>query len=125
MACLSELCNQLSLGDDKFLRKFNVDEFVPVLVELMEPERNPDIILLAARALTNLVHLLPNSCATVVRCQAVPALVSRILEISYIDLAEQCLKAWPCMCASLLMCDCSVWRRFLCSGRGRCCRMVP
>src|SRR5690349_19876144 len=56
-------------------------------------EHNPDIMLLAARALTFMADVLPTFCAAIVRHGAVPAFCARLLTIEYIDLAEQSLQA--------------------------------
>lgn len=56
-------------------------------------EHNPDIMLLAARALTFMADVLPTSCSAIVRHGAVPAFCARLLTIEYIDLAEQSLQA--------------------------------
>ncbi|PHU19796.1 Adenylate kinase 5, chloroplastic [Capsicum chinense] len=66
-----------------------MDSFVPVLVGLLNHGSNPDIMLLAARALTHLVDVLPSSCAAVVHYGAVSCFVARLLIIEYMDLVEQ------------------------------------
>ncbi|KAL6561040.1 E3 ubiquitin-protein ligase upl3 [Orobanche gracilis] len=90
---LTQLCDMLSIGTEDSLSTFSVDTFVPVLVGLLNHESNPDIMLLAARALTHLVDVLPSSCAAVVHYGAVPCFVARLLTIEYMDLAEQSLQA--------------------------------
>lgn len=62
-------------------------------VQLLGMEHNPDIMLLAARALTFMADVLPTFCAAIVRHGAVPAFCARLLTIEYIDLAEQSLQA--------------------------------
>ncbi|CAH9125922.1 unnamed protein product [Cuscuta epithymum] len=90
---LTQLCDMLSIGTEDSLSTFSVDSFVPVLVGLLNHESNPDIMLLAARALTHLVDVLPSSCAAVVHYGAVSYFVARLLTIEYMDLAEQSLQA--------------------------------
>ncbi|KAL0383939.1 UNVERIFIED_CONTAM: E3 ubiquitin-protein ligase UPL3 [Sesamum radiatum] len=90
---LTQLCDILSIGTEDSLSTFSVDSFVPVLVGLLNHESNPDIMLLAARALTHLVDVLPSSCAAVVHYGAVSCFVARLLTIEYMDLAEQSLQA--------------------------------
>ncbi|KAL6497911.1 E3 ubiquitin-protein ligase upl3 [Orobanche hederae] len=90
---LTQLCDMLSIGTEDSLSTFSVDTFVPVLVGLLNHESNPDIMLLAARALTHLVDVLPSSCAAVVHYGAVSCFVARLLTIEYMDLAEQSLQA--------------------------------
>ncbi|XP_047332949.1 E3 ubiquitin-protein ligase UPL3-like [Impatiens glandulifera] len=90
---LTQLCEMLSIGTEESLSSFSVDSFVPVLVGLLNHESNPDIMLLAARALTHLCDVLPSSCAAVVHYGAVSCFVARLLTIEYMDLAEQSLQA--------------------------------
>lgn len=61
-------------------------------IQLLNAEHNPDIMLMAARALTFLADVLPQSCSAIVRHGAVPAFCARLLTIEYIDLAEQSLQ---------------------------------
>ncbi|KAJ6840622.1 E3 ubiquitin-protein ligase UPL3 [Iris pallida] len=90
---LTQLCEILSIGTEESLGSFSVDSFVPVLVGLLNHESNPDVMLLAARALTHLCDVLPSSCAAVVHYGAVPCFCARLLTIEYMDLAEQSLQA--------------------------------
>ncbi|KAG8364405.1 hypothetical protein BUALT_Bualt19G0125400 [Buddleja alternifolia] len=90
---LTQLCDMLSIGTEDSLSTFSVDSFVPVLVGLLNHESNADIMLLAARALTHLVDVLPSCCAAVVHYGAVSCFVARLLTIEYMDLAEQSLQA--------------------------------
>ncbi|KAK4049890.1 Ubiquitin fusion degradation protein 4 [Microbotryomycetes sp. JL221] len=54
-------------------------------------EDNVQMMLLACRCLANLMEALPGSAHSVVYAGAVPVLCSKLLEIQYIDLAEQTL----------------------------------
>ncbi|KAF7006202.1 hypothetical protein CFC21_021261 [Triticum aestivum] len=90
---LTQLCEMLSIGTEDTLAGFSVDSFVPVLVGLLNHESNPDIMLLAARALTHLCDVLPSSCSAVVHYGAVACFCARLLTIEYMDLAEQSLQA--------------------------------
>jgi E3 ubiquitin-protein ligase TRIP12 len=89
LEALSQLCELLSIGTEDSLSSFSVDSFVPLLVGLLNHEYSPDMMLLAARALTHLCDVLPSSCAAVVHYGAVPCFCARLLTIEYIDLAEQ------------------------------------
>ncbi|KAK3333376.1 hypothetical protein B0T19DRAFT_124257 [Cercophora scortea] len=91
---LSELL--LVSNEDNLSGHFSPDSFVKELVALMQPnettgEENPEIMLLACRCLANLMEALPASTANVVYGGAVPVLCQKLLEISFIDLAEQAL----------------------------------
>ncbi|GKV12052.1 hypothetical protein SLEP1_g23254 [Rubroshorea leprosula] len=97
---LTQLCEMLSIGTEDSLSTFSVDSFVPVLVGLLNHESNPDIMLLAARALTHLCDVLPSSCAAVVHYNAVSCFCARLLTIEYMDLAEQQTQIWVCLKSS-------------------------
>jgi E3 ubiquitin-protein ligase TRIP12 len=60
-------------------------------IQLLSVENNPDVMLMAARALTFMADILPQSCHSIVRHGAVPVFCARLLTIEYIDLAEQSL----------------------------------
>ncbi|KZF20998.1 hypothetical protein L228DRAFT_248745 [Xylona heveae TC161] len=81
--------------EDNLSGHFSPDQFVKELVALMQPndfgEENPEIMLLACRCIANLMEALPSSTANVVYCGAVPVLCQKLLEINFIDLAEQAL----------------------------------
>ncbi|OAA70895.1 hect [Akanthomyces lecanii RCEF 1005] len=86
---LSELL--LVSNEDNLAGHFSPDAFVRELVQLMNKEESPEVMLLACRCLANLMEALPASVANVVYGNAVPVLCSKLLEISFIDLAEQSL----------------------------------
>ena len=85
-------CELLSIASEESLSTFSVDSFVPVLVNLLNAEHNPDMMLLAARALTHLADVLPSACGAIVHYGAASCFCARLLTIEYIDLAEQSLQ---------------------------------
>jgi E3 ubiquitin-protein ligase TRIP12 len=88
---LSELL--LMATEDTLAGSFRADEYVKELVALLSDpsDDNPEMMLLACRCLANLMEALPQATANVVYGNAVPVLCSKLIEISFIDLAEQCL----------------------------------
>ena len=90
---LSEIL--LVSNEDNLSGHFSPDQFIKELVTLMQPseygEENPEMMLLACRCVANLMEALPPSTANVVYGGAVPILCQKLLEIHYIDLAEQAL----------------------------------
>lgn len=91
---LSEIL--LVSNEENLIGSFTPDPYVRELVSLMQPneitgEENPEIMLLACRCLANLMEAIPSSAANVVYGGAVPVLCQKLLEISFIDLAEQAL----------------------------------
>lgn len=96
LIALQELSEILLVStEDNLSGHFSPDAFIKELVTLMRPsefgEENPEIMLLACRCLANLMEALPPSTANVVYGGAVPVLCEKLLEIHYIDLAEQAL----------------------------------
>ena len=71
---------------------FKVNEFVSALEGLLQFEHNPEVMLLATRALAYMVEALPSSGTAIVESNAVPIFCSRMLSIQYIDVAEQSLQ---------------------------------
>lgn len=97
MIALEELSNLLLVSnEDNLAGQFSPDPYVKELVTLMQPnpitgEENPEIMLLACRSLANLMEALRGSVANVVYGGAVPVLCQKLLDIQYIDVAEQAL----------------------------------
>ena len=96
LIALQELSEILLVStEDNLSGHFSPDAFIKELVALMQPsefgEENPEIMLLACRCLANLMEALPASTANVVYGGAVPILCAKLLEIHFIDLAEQSL----------------------------------
>ena len=97
LIALQELSEVLLIStEDNLAGHFSPDAYVKELVRLMQPneftmEENPELMLLACRCLANLMEALPQATANVVYGGAVPVLCSKLLEINFIDLAEQCL----------------------------------
>ena len=96
LIALQELSELLLVStEDNLSGHFSPDQFVKELVTLMQPselgEENPEMMLLACRCIANLMEALPAATANVVYGGAVPVLCQKLLEIHYIDLAEQAL----------------------------------
>ncbi|KAH9876700.1 hypothetical protein J1614_003832 [Plenodomus biglobosus] len=104
LIALQELSELLLISNEENLAgHFSPDAYVKELVKLMQPpapsddpftitpEPNPETMLLACRCLANLMEALPQATANVVYGNAVPVLCANLLNIQFIDLAEQCL----------------------------------
>jgi E3 ubiquitin-protein ligase TRIP12 len=81
--------------EDNLAGHFSPDQYVKELVSLMQGDEfggsNPEMMLLACRCLANMMEALPSSTANVVYGGSVPVLCQKLLEIDYIDLAEQAI----------------------------------
>ncbi|KIW59444.1 hypothetical protein, variant [Exophiala xenobiotica] len=97
LVALEELSNLLLVSnEDNLSGQFSPDPYVKELVALMQPnpitgEENPEVMLLACRCIANLMEALRGSVANVVYGGAVPVLCQKLLDIQYIDVAEQAL----------------------------------
>lgn len=100
LIALQELSEILLISnEDNLSGHFSPDQFVKELVILMQPpdfgEENSEMMLLACRCLANLMEALPQSARYVAHGGVVPILCQKLLEIQYIDLAEQALIVSP------------------------------
>lgn len=86
---LTELCEFLSFCTDISLSGQMADSFSPILVRFARQESNPDIMLLAIRAITYFCDVHPRASVYMVRHDVVPALCQRLMAIEYLDVAEQ------------------------------------
>eukprot|EP00735_Rhodelphis_limneticus_P000374 TRINITY_DN1060_c0_g1::TRINITY_DN1060_c0_g1_i1::g.30034::m.30034 TRINITY_DN1060_c0_g1::TRINITY_DN1060_c0_g1_i1::g.30034 ORF type:complete len:1894 (+),score=487.47,sp/Q6WWW4/UPL3_ARATH/36.71/3e-119,sp/Q6WWW4/UPL3_ARATH/32.33/2e-102,HECT/PF00632.20/1.8e-75,HEAT_2/PF13646.1/4.1e+02,HEAT_2/PF13646.1/0.12,HEAT_2/PF13646.1/6.4,HEAT_2/PF13646.1/1.9e+03,Neurochondrin/PF05536.6/1.9e+03,Neurochondrin/PF05536.6/4.9e-06,Arm/PF00514.18/1.2e+02,Arm/PF00514.18/22,Arm/PF00514.18/1.1e+03,Arm/PF00514.18/8.5e+02, len=93
MESLNELCDMLAMATEETLGSFPLDQFVPILAEMLNREESSDLMLLASRAFTHLMEAVPGSISMIVHSGAVPSFVNKLLTIEYIDLAEQSLQA--------------------------------
>ncbi|KAK2734632.1 Ubiquitin fusion degradation protein 4 [Myotisia sp. PD_48] len=96
LIALQELSDLLLVSnEDNLAGQFSADPYVKELVTLMQPsetgEENPEIMLLACRCLANLMEAIRGSVSNVVHGGAVPILCQKLLDIQFIDLAEQAL----------------------------------
>ena len=99
MIALQEFAELLAISTEETLGgHLALEPYVVELIKILKGGEeyspfgdNPDIMLLASRCLANLMEALPQSTGTVVYSGAVPVLCSKLLEIQYIDLAEQAL----------------------------------
>lgn len=120
LSALLELSQILLVStEDNLAGHFSPDAYVTELVSLMQPNDfggDENTMLIACRCLANLMEALPASTANVVYGGAVPVLCQKLLEIQYIDLAEQALsvsgRLLP-LCPSLT--TIRPWRRYLLS----------
>lgn len=97
LIALTELSELLLVSnEDNLAGHFAPDQYVKELVVLMQVneitgEENPEMMLLACRCIANMMEALPASTTSVVYGGAVPVLCQKLLEINFIDLAEQAL----------------------------------
>ena len=95
MSGLQELADNLLMSNEDALSSyFPLDKFTEQLVNILQDplfENNPEIMLMACRNISNMIEVMPSSASSVVAAGAVPLLCQKLLEIQYIDLAEQAL----------------------------------
>ena len=91
---VQELSNLLlHAANEEALRGLDAGRCVSSLMGLLQFEHNGEIMLLAVRCLSGLMEALPNSVGTVVAGGAVPQLCQKLLMITYVDVAEECIRA--------------------------------
>ena len=59
------------------MSSLSVDVFTPLLISLLRQEHNPDMMLLASRALCHLMDAIPSSSAAIVHFDGVPLFCAR------------------------------------------------
>ncbi|KAJ2340780.1 Ubiquitin fusion degradation protein 4, partial [Coemansia sp. RSA 2673] len=103
LIALQELTELLSISTEESLIGLNIGELGQSLANLLKGAdgdygeltgfiaSNGDIMLLACRCLSNLLEALPLTGGLLVRLGVVGVLCSKLMEIEYIDLAEQAL----------------------------------
>ena len=89
LAALTELCELLPFCTEDSLSSLLVQSLSPIIVKLSKHESNPDVMLLSIRAMTYLCDVHTRACGYLVKYDAVPAICQRLLNIEYLDVAEQ------------------------------------
>lgn len=119
LIALQELSEILLVStEDNLSGHFSPDQFVKELVKLMQPsergEENAEMMLLACRCIANLMEALPQSTANIVYGGAVAILCQKLLEINFIDLAEQALSVSISDLSNWNLADhnCRLWRKY-------------
>jgi E3 ubiquitin-protein ligase TRIP12 len=93
---LEELAQVLLMSnEDTLAGHFSPDPYIKELIPLMEANEvwgeNPEMMLMACRCISNMMEAVPASTANIVYGGAVPILCKKLLEIHFIDVAEQAL----------------------------------
>ncbi|OGM45177.1 ubiquitin-protein ligase Ufd4 [Aspergillus bombycis] len=127
LIALQELSDLLLVSnEDNLSGQFSPDPYVKELVSLMQPnefgEENPEIMLLACRCLANLMEALRGSVANVVYGGAVPILCQKLLDIQFIDLAEQALSTLAKISVDF---PASIYTAYGGDHAANCCRNLP
>ncbi|KAJ1732388.1 Ubiquitin fusion degradation protein 4 [Coemansia biformis] len=99
LVALQELTELLSMSTEDSLIGLDVNDLTHTLVGLVRGREsdvgfatgNANAMLLACRCLVNLLEALPLSGPVLVRHDAIPVLCRKLLDIEYIDVAEQAL----------------------------------
>lgn len=106
MVALTELSEILLIStEDNLSGHFSPDQFIKELVSLLKGESgtgDSEMMLLACRCIANMMEALPPSTANVVYGGAVTELIKKLLDIEFIDLAEQALSVSKQFTAFLL-----------------------
>ena len=91
---LNELCEIVVTSSEELLAtSLSPEPFAQALLNCCNLEHNPELMLLAVRAMTSMADILPNTRGAFVRAGALPTLCQKLFAIEYIDVAEQSLSA--------------------------------
>ena len=91
---LNELCEIVVTSSEELLAtSLSPEPFAKALLNCCNLEHNPELMLLAVRAMTSMADILPNTRGAFVRAGALPTLCQKLFAIEYIDVAEQSLSA--------------------------------
>jgi E3 ubiquitin-protein ligase TRIP12 len=88
---LTEVCEALNMATEEILMGMRPDVLVPPTVQCLRLEHNNELMYLAARVLTYMADTIPPTAQMIVRCDGVPLLCEKLMAISDIELAEQCI----------------------------------
>ena len=88
---MTELCDLLCMGTEETLHGFSTDQFLPPLINLINCEASPEIMLQACRGIAYILEAIPQASPDVVRHGSIAPLCSKLMAIQYIDVAEQAL----------------------------------
>ncbi|KAL3109775.1 hypothetical protein niasHT_012992 [Heterodera trifolii] len=91
----SELADILLLGNEDSLPNLPIVEIVQSLCALLQKDQNFELMLTAARCITNMQEALPRALPVIT--EAIPLLLQKLKRIEYIDVAEQSLIALEVM----------------------------
>lgn len=91
----SELAEMLLLGNEESLPNLPIKDIVHALIVLLQKEHNFELMLTAARCISNMLEALPRALPIVI--DAVPYLLEKLKRIECIDVAEQSLMALEVM----------------------------
>uniref|UniRef100_A0A183BSI5 E3 ubiquitin-protein ligase n=1 Tax=Globodera pallida TaxID=36090 RepID=A0A183BSI5_GLOPA len=91
----TELADILLLGNEDSLPNLPIVEIVQSLCALLQKDHNFDLMLTAARCITNMQEALPRALPVIT--EAIPLLLQKLKRIEYIDVAEQSLIALEVM----------------------------
>ena len=105
LEALTQLCELLSVVSEDQMAGFPLRATAEALLRVLGQDDGPELMLLAARALTYLMDTAPQAAQMVAGAGGAHALCARLLSVEYIDLAEQSLQAlellskeWPAAC---------------------------
>lgn len=91
----AELAEMLLLGNEESLPNMPIVDIVQALCDLLQKDTNFELMLTAARCITNMQEALPRALPVI--AEAIPHLLSKLKCIEYIDVAEQSLIALEVM----------------------------
>mmetsp|Transcript_8059 Transcript_8059/g.15832 ORF Transcript_8059/g.15832 Transcript_8059/m.15832 type:complete len:1364 (+) Transcript_8059:41-4132(+) len=93
LQALSQLAVELSMVQEDSISNYPIPHLIPLLVQCLQRDSIPDLMLYAITCIINLLDTLPNLAKVFVTSGAIPAICSKLTSLDFIDLAEGAIKA--------------------------------
>jgi hypothetical protein len=90
---LSRLAEELSMVQEDAISSYPIPQLVPILVQCLQRDSIPDVMLYSINCIVNLLDLLPNLARAFATAGAVPAICAKLSSFEFVDLAESAVKA--------------------------------
>ncbi len=93
MLSLDDICCTLATANEYSLSGFSPRIFIPLLLKFVKTKKhNGQMMLIAIRALTHIIDIVPSISTVAVKHDAVDVLCGTLKSIEYVDVAEQSMK---------------------------------
>jgi hypothetical protein len=93
LQALSQLSEELSMVQEDQITSYPLPQLIPILVQCLQRDSIPDLMLHAINCIINLIDILPNLTKIFVSSGAIPAICAKLTSFEFIDLAESAIKA--------------------------------
>ncbi|CAD2216329.1 hypothetical protein ADEAN_000379100 [Angomonas deanei] len=99
MQGLTQLCDIINSSSEGALTGINESNLVTAICACLRKDYNPELVLLAARSLTYLIDAAPNIVPTLSQESNLEAILSHLVSVEDIEVAQQCIDCVDKLCA--------------------------